>query len=179
MKKKDIEILTLKTNTHQQTLIKEAAETNEMKVAIAALTAQRDTQLASRESIKEQIAETQKAIDAKLAAQRAHAQYLESQARFNGPELDFWLSSLRMRIDGLGTNDHLKITFTHVDEKDHEKEAYFELDVSSPEYDVRHIRPKLERERVDRILEKTNETREVKHLFKGMRELFVEALKSG
>ena len=73
MKRKDMEILEHKTNTHQQTISKEIAETREMQAAIASLTEQRDMNQASRDGLKKQIADTQKEIDSRLAAQRAHA----------------------------------------------------------------------------------------------------------
>ncbi|KAK4042279.1 chromosome segregation protein Spc25-domain-containing protein [Parachaetomium inaequale] len=178
MKKKDIEILQLKTNTYQQTMAKEAAETREMQGAIAQLTAQRDRQAAARDTLKEQIAATQRDIDARLAAQRAHQAQLEAQARFNVPELDFWVTNLCLRIEGAGVEDRLKFVYTHVDEKNWEREAWFELCTGSRDYDVRHCRPKLEREKVERLLERVNETRELATLLKGMRELFVEAMRS-
>jgi kinetochore protein Spc25 len=178
MKKKDIEILQLKTNSHQQTIAKEEAEAREMQAAVASLTTQRDAQLALRDELKRQIADTQADIDARLAAQRARAQRLEAQARFNVPELDFWITNLCLRIDGAGHDDRLKFVYTHVDERDWEREAWFELSTAARDYDVRHCRPKLEREKVDRVLERVNETRELAVLLKGMRELFVEAMKA-
>ena len=178
MKKKDIEILQLKTNTYQQTMSKEAAEKREMQASIAALSAQRDKQAATRDALREQIAATQKDIDARLAAQRAHAAQQEAQARFNVPELDFWVTNLCMRIEGAGAEDRLKFVYTHVDEKDWEREVWFELSTGSRDYDVKHCRPKLEREKVERVLDRVNETRELAVLLKGMRELFVEAVKS-
>lgn len=179
MKKKDIEILSLKTSTHQQTLAKEAAETNEMQAAIASLTAQREAHLATKESLKQQIADTQKQIDARLAAQRTHAQYLDSQSRFNIPELDFWTNTLCLSIDGAGQNDHLKFTFTHIDDRDWTREGWFELDISKREYEVSYCKPKLEKEQIERLVEKLNEGRDLTILLKGMRELFVEAVKQG
>ena len=178
MKKKDIEILSSKSSSHQQTLAKEAAETNEMQAAIASLSAQRDAHLASREGLKQQIAETQKQIDAKLAAQRAHAQHLDVQSRFNIPELDFWTSNLCLTIEGAGQNDRLKFIFTHIDDRDWTREAWFELDTTRREYDIPYCKPKLEKEQIERVVEKLNETRDIRLLLKGMRELFVEAIKS-
>ncbi|KAJ9132639.1 Kinetochore protein spc25 [Pleurostoma richardsiae] len=178
MKKKDIEILQMKTNTHQNTIAKEAAETREMQGAIASLSAQRDRNLSTRDSLKQLIADTQAEIDARLAAQRAHAARQSAQARFNVPELDFWVTNLCLRIEGAGRDDRLKFVYTHVDERDWEREAWFELCTKAREYDVRHCRPKLEREKVERVLERVNGTRELAALLKGMRELFVEAMKS-
>jgi kinetochore protein Spc25 len=176
MKRKDIEILDSKAQTHQQTFEKEAAETNEMRQAIDALTAQRDAQLETRESLKEQIAETQKAIDARLAAQRAYAQQLASQERYNVPELDFWESTLGIRMEGAGVSDKLKFVFIYVDANDWSNEAWFEVDTTARDYVVSYSKPKVEAERVERILDRVNETRDIRILLKGMRELFVEAL---
>lgn len=177
MKKKDIEILQLKTSTYQQTMTKEAAETREMQAAIAALTAQRDKQAATRDALRAQLEATQREIDARVAAQRAHQAQLEAQARFNVPELDFWVTNLCLRIEGAGAEDRLKFVYTHVDEKNWEREAWFELCTGSRDYDVKHCRPKLEREKVERVVDRVNETRELAVLLKGMRELFVEAMK--
>lgn len=178
LKKKDVEILQLKTNTYQQTIAKEKAEAREIQSAITSLGDQRDKHLAKRDALAEQIAATQREIDARLAAQRAHAQQLEAQSRFNVPELDFWVTNLCLKIEGAGKDDRLKFVYTHIDERDWEREAWFELVTSSRDYDVRHCRPKLEREKILRVLEKVNETRELVVLLKGMRELFVEAMKA-
>ncbi|TPX07844.1 uncharacterized protein E0L32_010419 [Thyridium curvatum] len=178
MKKKDIEILQVKTNAHQHTIAKEAAETREMQAAIAALSEQRDRQEVARDALRQQIADTQRDIDARLAAQRARQAQLEAQSRFNVPELDFWVTSLCLRIEGAGRDDHLRFVYTHVDERDWEREAWFELSTASRDYDVRHCRPKLEREKIERVLDRVNESRELVGLLKGMRELFVEAMKS-
>lgn len=178
MKKKDIEIVHASTSTHQQTIDKEEAETREMEAAIASLTAQRDKHLSTRDSLKEQIAQTQADIDARLAAQRAYAQQQEAQARFNVPELDFWITNLCLKIEGAGQDDRLKFVFTHLDERNWEREAWFELITSSRDYDVKHCRPKLERDKVERVLERVNESRELVVLLKGMRELFVEAMRT-
>lgn len=178
MKKKDIEIAQVKNTTYQQTIDKEDAERREMEAAIASLEAQRDSHLSSRDALKSQIAATQAEIDARLAAQRAHATQQEAQSRHNVPELDFWITNLCMRIEGAGQDDRLKFVFTHVDERNWEREAWFELVTSARDYDVKHCRPKLERERVERVLERVNESRELVTLLKGMRELFVEAMKA-
>ncbi|KAI1855144.1 hypothetical protein JX266_000009 [Neoarthrinium moseri] len=178
MRRKDMEIVALKTANHQQTVAKEAQEAREMQQAIAALDAQRDAHAARRDALKAQIADAQRDIDARAAAQRAHAAYLETQARFNVPELDFWISNLCLKIEGAGQTDRLKFVYSHIDEKDWEREAWFELCTSSRDYDVRHCRPKLEREKVERVLERVNESRELAVLLRGMRELFVEAIKA-
>lgn len=177
MKQKDIEILQMKTRTHQETIEKEEAETCEMQAAIAALTQQRDQQASQRDQLQRQIADVQKEIDLRVAAQQAHARKLEAQRRFDIPELDFWITNLGLRIEGAGADDRLKFVFTLVDEREWDREAWFELCTGERDYDVRHCRPKLEKNKIDKVLEKVNETRELVVLLKGMRELFVEALK--
>ncbi|KAI0541645.1 chromosome segregation protein Spc25-domain-containing protein [Xylaria digitata] len=178
MKKKDMEIVQHKINTHQQTRSKEDAERREMESSIGSLTRQRDANLAARDNLKKQIAEAQKEIDVRLAAQRAHAARIEAQSRFNVPELDFWVTNLCLRIEGAGQNDRLKFVYTHIDERNWEREAWFELNTASRDYEIKHCRPKLEREKIERVLERVNESRELPALLKGMRELFVEAMKS-
>jgi kinetochore protein Spc25 len=177
MKKKDIEILQIKTNTHAQTVAKEAAETNEMHSAISSLSAQRDVHLAQKSSLQSQIAATQQAIDTKLMQQRMHAMQISSQTRHDVPELEFWTSNLGLRIEGAGKTDRLKFVFTHVDERDWTKEAWFELSTERRDYEILAHRPKLEAESVEKVVERLNETRELVVLLKGMRELFVEAMK--
>ncbi|KAH6950603.1 Probable kinetochore protein SPC25 [Fusarium torulosum] len=178
MKKRDVEIIQVKTSTHQQTIEKEEAETREMESAINSLASQRDNHLSTRDSLKAEIAQTQAEIEARLAAQREYSQQQQAQSRFNVPELDFWITNLCLKIEGAGHDDRLKFVYTHIDEKDWEREAWFELVTSSRDYDVKHCRPKIEREKVEKVLDKLNETRELVVLLKGMRELFVEAMKS-
>ena len=177
MKKKDIEIVQVKSSTYQQGLDKEDAEMREMEASIASLSAQRDEHLTARDNLKKQIAQTQAEIESRLAAKRAHAEQQDAQQRFNVPELDFWINNLCLRIEGAGHDDRLKFVYSHIDEKNWEREAYFELITSSRDYDVKHCRPKLDRDSVEAVLEKVNESRELVVLLKGMRELFVEAMK--
>ena len=177
MKKKDIEILTLKTATHQQTLQKEAAETAEMHSAIATITEQRDERAAARDRLREQITETQRLIVARQAAQRKHAQHLDSQARFNAPELDFWQDHLCVSIEGAGRADHLKFVFTHLDDRNWEREAWVELSVGNREYEVLHVRPKLAKQVVEKAIDQLNETRSLGVFLKMLREAFVVAMK--
>ncbi|KAH9874629.1 Ribose-phosphate pyrophosphokinase [Plenodomus lingam] len=177
MKKRDIEILELKTEQHSQTIAKEAQETSEMQEAISALTLQRDERLAHRDNLRAQIAEVQKTISARREAQLKHRRYLDGQSRYNEPELDFWENYLGLRIEGLGQEDRLKFVYTYVDEQEWDREAWFELDTSERDYKVLEMRPKVEREEVDRVIERLNETRDLAGFLKGMRELFVEACK--
>src|SRR4051812_11438489 len=102
MKKRDIEILTLKQQQHSSTLAKESAETSEMHSAISSLTSQRDTLLTHRDALRSQINELQKAVSARREAQLKHRRYLDGQTRYNEPELEFWESYLGLRIEGLG-----------------------------------------------------------------------------
>ncbi|PHH69860.1 hypothetical protein CDD80_6451 [Ophiocordyceps camponoti-rufipedis] len=177
MKRKDMEIVQVKTAAQQQTMEKEEAETREMEAAIASLAAQREAHVETKERLKKQIAQTQAEIDSRLAAQRAFTAQQEAQARFNVPELDFWITNLCLRMEGAGQDDRLKFVYTHVDERNWEREAWFELVTSARDYDVRHCRPKLDRGSVEAVLERANESRELVVLLKGMRELFVEAIK--
>ncbi|EEH16523.1 hypothetical protein PABG_06610 [Paracoccidioides brasiliensis Pb03] len=177
LKQKDIEILDLKSQTHAQTLQKEAAEAAEMHEAIATITSQRDARLATRDRLKQQIEETQKTISQRLEAQRAHARHLDAQARLNTPELEFWQDYLCLRIEGAGREDRLRIVYTHLLEKDWEREAWFELGTASRDYEIFHCRPKLERGLLEQELMVVNDDRDFGAFLKRMRKLFVAAMK--
>jgi kinetochore protein Spc25, fungi type len=178
MKRKDIEILQLKVTTHSQTLAKETQETQEMNSAIAILSSQRDEREAQRDRLRIQLQETQTAIQSRLTAQAEHARHLDTQSRFNVPELDFWQDYLCMRIEGAGQDDRLKFVFSHIDERSWEKEGWFELDCGSREYKVLTARPKLEADNLDRVVNKLNESRDLAVFLKEMRGLFVTAVTS-
>lgn len=177
MRKKDIDVLEQKSTTYAQSLHKEAAETSDMQAAIASVTAQRDARASDRNRIRGEIAATQKQISQRLAAQQQHAQDLDEQARFNAPELSFWTDYLCLRIEGAGQVDRLKFVFTHIDERDWGREAWFELDTERRDYAISALRPKLESEEVERCLGRLNESRDLGPFLGGMRELFVAAFK--
>ncbi|MCJ1475343.1 kinetochore-associated Ndc80 complex subunit spc25 [Lambiella insularis] len=177
MKQRSIEILSHKSTAHAQNVAKEAAETSEMHAAIANITSQRDARSAHRERLRADISSIHKSIGQRLDAQRQHAAYLDAQTRHNQPELDFWQDYLCFRIEGAGVVDRLKFVFTHVDEREWEKEAWFELSTEKRDYEVLGMRPKVEREKVDACVERLNESRDLGLFLKGMRKLFVEGMK--
>ncbi|KAF1810413.1 hypothetical protein P152DRAFT_483877 [Eremomyces bilateralis CBS 781.70] len=177
IKNRDVEILQLKTTSHVQSVAKESQETNEMHSAITSLTTQRDEHATHRDALLAHISSVQATIASRKAAQQAHARHLSQQARFNVPELDFWENNLCMRIEGAGAVDRLKFVFTHVCETDWEREAWFELGTGSRDYQVFSARPKLEREDIERCVEKLNESRDLAPFLKGMRELFIRVMK--
>ena len=179
MKHKDIEILQARSQTHAQTLSKEAAETAEMQSAIASLTATLTTHSQTKTQLLAQIAQTQSLIAQKQSQQRAHAAALSAQSAHDIPELDFWTQHLGMRVEGAGVDDRLKFVFWNLDEREWKREAWFVLDCESREYKIRQFRPKLDGDRVNGLVDGFNEGRELGPLLKGMRDLFVEAMKAG
>lgn len=179
MKQRDIEILNLKSQTHSQTLQKEAAEAAEMHAAISAVTMERDTRSSKRDRLREQISETQKAINRRVEAQKIHAHRLDAQARLNAPELAFWEEYLGLRIDGAGREDRLKFVYTHLlgKDSDAETEAWFELGTTNRGFDVVHVRPKLDRAAIERELDTLNNYGDFGVFLKRMRKLFIKAIK--
>ena len=81
-----------------------------------------------------------------------------------------------MQIEGAGMADRLKFVFTHVNKKDWEREAWFELCTEKRDYEVGVCRPKVEVEKVEACVERLNESRDLTAFLKGMRGLFVEAM---
>ncbi|KAJ5281937.1 kinetochore protein spc25 [Penicillium angulare] len=176
MRQRDIEIENLKAQTHAQTLQKESAEAAEMHAAISSITLERDSRLTKRDRLRQQIAETQKAINQRLEAQKNHARNLDAQSRLNNPELEFWQDYLCLRIDGAGREDRLKFVYNHIVEKDWEAEAWFELGTASRDYEVFHTRPKVDRDALEREVELVNDDRDFGAFLKRMRKLFVDTM---
>ncbi|OBT71230.1 hypothetical protein VF21_09894 [Pseudogymnoascus sp. 05NY08] len=178
MRKKDIEILQLKAQGHAQALMKEEAEAKEMESAVGKLERERDAKGREREGLVGEIEKVEGMIRERRVRQREYAERIAGMAVHDIPELDFWTSNLGLRIEGAGMSDRLKFVFTCVDERDWEREAWFELCTERRDYEVGGCFPKVERERVEGVVERLNENRELGGLLKGMRELFVEAMKA-
>ena len=151
-----------------------------MEEAIEALTQQKEEHLERRDRLKADIATVQATIKQKREAQSHHQRALEAQARHNVPELRFWEHCLGLKIEASGfdgVEDQLRFVFVCVDERDEEKECWFELAMGGREYEVAETRPKLEKDSIHEAVERLNEQRELGAFLKAMRVLFVEALK--
>ena len=149
-----------------------------MHTAIASLTRDRDTRLSHRDHLLSSIAATKQSIDQRVAAQQTYSKGIEAQQRHNIPELEFWETYLGLRIEGAGMADRLKFVFTGCDERDGEREAWFELDTQRRDYQLGIVRPKLEAGDTESCLERLNENRDLGPFLKGMRDLFVKAMKA-
>ncbi len=73
--------------------------------------------------------------------------------------------------------DRLKFVFSNLDERDWEKEAWFELDTERREYRVVGCRPKADDGAVEACVERLNESRDLGAFLRGMREIFVKEIK--
>ena len=164
-------------NTHAHQLSREHHELSEIQSQITSLQSHAQSQRSHRDSLKSSIATTQRQIAAKEAAQQQYAEQIASQARLNGPELNFWETYLGTTISGAGEDGIIRVNYVFPPargEKE-EREATFELHVpesGSGGYEVLHTRPKLERSAVERGVGRLNETRDIAVLLKGMRGLF-------
>lgn len=177
MKAKDIEILAQKSSHHEAALAAQMAETEEMREAIGEITAQRDGHAKQRERLRGEIASLNRQVGARKAAQAQHAMELEEQARLNVPELDFWETYLGLRIEGAGRVDRLKFVFSNLDEREWEREGWFELDTEKREYKVVGCKPNVDEGEVEACVEKLNESRDLGMFLKGMRKVFVNGMK--
>ena len=175
MKKRDLEILAQKNVQHNQTLQQQEAETVEMHHAITELTHQKDRAAEHRSGLHTQISMLKNEIAARQAAQSAHARDLDAQSRLNLPELDFWETYLGMRIEGAGRVDRLRFVFYNLDERDWERESWFELDTEKREYAVVSYNPKIEGTRVEECVEALNSSRDLGQFLKRIREVLKEA----
>ncbi|KAI6875427.1 hypothetical protein D0869_08079 [Hortaea werneckii] len=177
-RQRDISTLEDKSSAHAQTLSREAAETEEMRSAITSLTEQREDHMARRDALKEQIASVQSQIKQRREAQAAYQRSLDAQARHNIPELRFWEHCLGLKIEGTGVEDVLKFVYVCVDEEDPERECWFELSMGGKDYEVADTQPRLEREDVEEMQARMNDSRDLGGFLKGMRSLFSEAVKA-
>jgi kinetochore protein Spc25, fungi type len=176
-KRKSLELLAQKSSAHAASLAKEATETSEMHAAIQSVTTQHSARLARRDALRAEINQAAKQVAQRIAAQEQYARAQAAQARLNTPELAFWEVHLCLRIEGVGKEDRLRFVFTHVDERDWEREAWFELDTERRDYRVVGTRPKLEGDVVEACVERLNESRELGQFLGGMSGLFVKTMK--
>ncbi|KXL48114.1 hypothetical protein M433DRAFT_63402 [Acidomyces richmondensis BFW] len=170
--------LELKATSHAQTRAKEAAETAEMHAAIRSLTQQRDEHLAQRDNLKAEIVLIQGSIRQRKELQAAYQRSLDAQARHNMPELRFWEHCLGLRIEGTGVDDQLRFVYACVDEREPEKEVWFELNMSGRDFEVVDTKPRLEKESVEEVQNRLHDTKELGAFLKSMRNLFLRALKT-
>lgn len=171
-------------SNHSNVLAREQAEKNEMHAQISKLESHQASQAATCDRLRSAIAQTQRQIDIKLQAQREYAEKMDGQSRLNGPELSFWETYLGCRIEGSGDESRVRIVFMFPPSKggqdNDEREAMFELQVpptGSGKYDVAYMKPKLDTVKVEKVVDRLNSTREIGTLLKGMRGLFMEAMK--
>lgn len=170
-----ISTLSALSTTHAETLQKESAETAEMHAAIATLKSQKQSHEHHRSALQSEIAATQSAIRQRREAQAAHQRALDAQARHNLPELKFWEECLGLRIEGAG-EERLRFGFGELGNE--RGEGWFEIDTGSAVgFEVVRTAPRLEGEEVEAVVERANEARDLVMLLKGMRGLFVDALR--
>ncbi len=188
LKSQSIVTLSSATTTHRSLLAREQSEKEEMNTAIRSLENTHAAHGKTRDRLKSQIAQTQRQVDSKLQAQRDYNAKLESQSRLNGPELAFWETFLGVRLEGAGVLDRIKVVFTLEGGRNGGKsagpedtEAWFELDLGQRDYEVRCMGGAVEIKdmlRVEKVLDKLNETRDIGQFLAGMRGLFLEEMKA-
>lgn len=182
--KASIQTLQSTLSTQSTVLSRELAEKEDMHSQISTLETRQSAQQQQRDRLKAAIAATQRQIDGRLAAQREYADRQDGQAALNSPELTFWETYLGMRFEGAGDESRVKVIYAFPPAKgkadEAERECVFELKVpesGSGGYEVVYMKPRLERERVDKVVQRLNDTREIGVLLKGMRALFAEEMK--
>lgn len=178
LKETSIRTLSTSATTLSSTLAREAAETSEMHHAISALTLSRDSHATHNTALASQIATTQSAIAARLAAQQAYADRVAAQASQNGPELAFYEEYLGLRIES-PADDQIAFVFTCVDERDPERECEVVLDLSRRDYAIRSCRPVglVASAEAGAALDRLNEGRDLAPFLKEMRMLFRRSIR--
>lgn len=176
--RQEIELMKQREEAHKRLVEKERREREEFEEEIQRLQKDVHKREEEKEILERKIHDAKRAIEERVQQQRAHAAKVSKMAVHDLPELEFWSTSLGLRIEGAGITDHLKFIFCYVDERDWEREAWFEIITEGSEYQVGGCFPKLEKDRVARVMDRMNERRELGPMLQGMRELFVEAMKA-
>lgn len=149
-----------------------------MHAAIATLTSQKQSHEHHRSALQSEIAATQAAIRQRREAQAAHQRALDAQARHNLPELKFWEDCLGLKIEGAGESGGERLRFCFGELGNERGEGWFEIDTAAVVgFEVVRTEPRLEGEEVEAVVERANEARDLVLLLKGMRGLFVDALR--
>lgn len=175
-RKQAIHELESKTSSHAHILAREAQEADEMHEAIQGLTLQKEEHNRQRDHIKSEIESIRTAIRQKRDAQAAHQRSLDSQARHNLPELQFWENCLGMHLEGTGVEDRLRFVFDTSEENTAMPECWYELQIGR-EQKVVNTKPRLEREDIEAAQESLQETKQLGLFIKTMRTHLLKALK--
>ncbi|KAF8458896.1 chromosome segregation protein Spc25-domain-containing protein [Terfezia claveryi] len=156
---------------------RESTEVTDTQSTITTMTRTHNTLLTTQHSLNTHLS----TLTSNLSSLRQHhlnqRNNLTALSTHNMPELNFWESSLGLRIEGAGVADHLKIVFTHIDERDWEREFSFVVSLGGREYLVVMCRPKLKEEWVGGVVERLNGSRGFGAFLKEMRGGFVELVK--
>ena len=83
-----------------------------------------------------------------------------------------------MRMEGTGVDDQIKFVFVCMDERDLERECWFELHIGGGGYQVAGTKPRVNRDDVDEAQERLNESKELGAFLKSMRTLFAQVVGS-
>ena len=158
-----------------------------MNSAIRALETNHASHCRTRDRLKSQMTHTQRQIDSKLQAQGEYNAKLESQSRSNGPELAFWETFLGVRLEGAGVLDRIKVVFTLEGGRNggkssgsEDREVWFDLDLSKRDYEVLGMGGAVavrDMGRVEKVVERLNETRDIGQFFAAMRVLSSDGMK--
>ncbi|KAL6715072.1 kinetochore-associated Ndc80 complex subunit spc25 [Lecanora helva] len=176
-KTRDIETLAQKSSQHSATLSTQEAETKAARDEITAITASRNANAQHRDRLRTEINSCNKNINQHKAAQAVHAERIDEQAKLNVPELNFWETYLGLRIEGAGRVDRLKFIFSNLDERECQKEAWFELDTEKRDYKVIACKPNVEEGDIEACVDKLNESRDLGEFLKVIREVFVQNMR--
>ncbi|KAI5809008.1 chromosome segregation protein Spc25-domain-containing protein [Peziza echinospora] len=167
----------------QEQSARELEETTETERTILEMSRKRQQKLDYRDSLQAQLSTLEHAITTKRALRSRERASLAALSSHNLPELTFWEDHLCMRIEGAGAADHLRIVYTHILDSDWEREASFVVNMTTREYRVEQVRPRMAgkggEEGVERATRRLNESRNFAAFLKEMRMGFVEAAEAG
>ena len=147
-----------------------------MQATVDQLKAQEEERRKTLHKLEAELEEKTKEYAVKKEAAEKQEEFLKSQGQQDVEELRIWEERSGMRIEGAGSEDKLKFIFKNIDEKDFNREFWFELCVNKKDYEVLACQPKLDNEEVEPLLNKLNETRELGPFLRDMRNKFKQII---
>ncbi|GAO48592.1 hypothetical protein SAICODRAFT_24548 [Saitoella complicata NRRL Y-17804] len=161
---KQLEHYKTKQEEAHSAIEKERLEKAEVESSIAQFSTKERSMRDSLTLFQRQIADTESAISKRRAILAAERERLAKQKNKDEPEVAFFEEQLGLRIDRLTRRgeDHIRIVFNAVNERDPEREYWVLLDLSKQDYEVSDSHPNIPPQDMDRYVALLNETRNLR-----------------
>ncbi|KAL1917888.1 uncharacterized protein VTP21DRAFT_3722 [Calcarisporiella thermophila] len=158
-----------------ETMEREQRELDDAQNKIYELSKQKESIEDRKAILQAQLDQIRVELKRKKDARIARIKALEAKKSRNEPELRCYEEKLAMKIHSVKSN-WLKFVFTHINEKNWDKEYSFTVDVSERVYKVPKCNPQIEN--INELVAWLNETRDFFGFLKRIRKAFKDSARS-